>query len=161
MFPPFSAVEFPTWTRGNNCPIEQNLNSEGDGIATHQKPERIHFEQLSYKERRALLKRMREDEPETTQERRQVRPTTPGERALSSHQDDLIGKLNDYAFTLGIDISRAALRRLVMGQTINIDGERYRAGMEGVLYRVHDKSKNLPSELIARFENALRSKVYI
>ncbi|MGO4746015.1 replication endonuclease [Serratia quinivorans] len=144
------------WTRGNNCPLEQNSNSEGGEIATHQKPERIHFEQLSYKERRALLKRMREEEPKAAQERQLAKPPTPGERALSSQQGELIGKLDDYAFTLGIDISRVALRRLVMGQTVNIDGERYRAGMEGVLYRVHDSGKNSPGELIARFGQALR-----
>ncbi len=99
---------------------------------------------------------MREEEPKAAQERQQAKPPTPGEPALSSQQGALIGKLDDYAFILGIDISRAALRRLVMGQTVNIDGERYRAGVEGVLYRVHDSSKKSPGELIARFENVLR-----
>ncbi|MGP3034245.1 replication endonuclease [Serratia ureilytica] len=144
------------WTRGNNCPPEQISNNEGGSIATHEEPEHLNFEQLGYKDRRALLKRLRADERITREERHNNRPPTPGERAISPVQDELIGKLDDYAFTLGIDISRAALRRLVMGQTVSIDGDRYRAGPEGVLYLVRDSGKKSTDELIARFGRALR-----
>ncbi|WP_262119937.1 hypothetical protein [Serratia ficaria] len=43
-----------------------------------------------------------------------------------------------------------------MGQTVNVDGERYRAGPDGVLYLVRGNNKKSPTELIARFGRALR-----
>ncbi|WP_037432316.1 replication endonuclease [Serratia plymuthica] len=144
------------WTRGNNCPIEQDSNSSGVGIATHEEPQSVDFEQLGYRERRELLKRLRDSGQKTPADRRQDRPPTFGERAMSPLQDELIGKLDDYAFTLGIDISRAALRRLVIGQTVNIDGERYRAGQDGVLYVVKGTGKTAVGNLIARFKKALQ-----
>ncbi len=147
---------FAPWTRGNNCPPVQNPDSEEEEIATHKEPECINFEQLSHKERRKLLKQLRDDGKTKPVERRPDRLPTQGERTLSPAHDELIGKLDDYAFTLGIDISRASLRRLIMGQAVNIDGERYRAGLEGVLYLVRDSSKKSPDELIARFGRALR-----
>ncbi|EKF65043.1 putative replication endonuclease from prophage-like region 1 [Serratia plymuthica A30] len=144
------------WTRGNNCPLEQDTNSLGEEIATHEDPQSVNFELLGYKERRELLKRLRETSQKPLGDRRQRRPSTSGERAISPLQDELIGKLDDYAFTLGIDISRAALRRLVIGQTVNIDGERYRAGQDGVLYLVKNANEKTSSELISRFQKAFQ-----
>jgi hypothetical protein len=144
------------WTRGNNCPLEQNPNSSGTEIATHEEPQSVNFEQLGYRERHQLLKRLRETSKKTPRDRRQSRSPTSGERAMSPLQDELIGKLDDYAFTLGIDISRAALRRLVMGQTVNIDDARYRAGQDGVLYLVKDSGKTAPGDLMARLKQAFK-----
>lgn len=122
------------WTRGNNCPIEQNLPSKGGDIATHNPAERINLEQLSIKQRREMLTRIRDEQRQKPERPTTARNSTPGEAALSPNQDELIGLLDDYAFTIGIDISRAALRRLVMEQIVDIEGTRYRAGKEGVLY---------------------------
>lgn len=144
------------WTSGNNCPIEQNPNSSGEDIATHEESQSVDFEQLGYRERQQLLKRLRETSKKPPTERRQSRQPTPGECAISPLHDDLIGKLDDYAFTLRIDISRVALRRLVMGQIVNIDGARYRAGHYGVLYLVKDAGKTAPVDLMARLKQALQ-----
>ncbi|MGO2367339.1 MAG: replication endonuclease [Serratia sp. (in: enterobacteria)] len=144
------------WTRGNNCPLEQDSNSSGTEIATHEEPQSVDFERLGYRERHQLLKRLRETSQKQLGDRRQRRQPTSGERAMSPLQDELIGKLDDYAFTLGIDISRAALRRLIMGQMVNIDGVRYRAGQDGVLYLVKDTEKTAPGDLMARLKQALQ-----
>ncbi|WP_269934807.1 replication endonuclease [Serratia liquefaciens] len=144
------------WTRGNNCPLEQDPTSSGEEIATHEEPQSVDFERLGYRERHQLLKRLRETSQKSPVDRRQRRQSTSGERAMSPLQDELIGKLDDYAFTLGIDISRAALRRLVMGQTVNIDGARYRAGQDGVLYLVKNAEKTAPGNLMARLKQALQ-----
>ncbi len=149
------------WTRGNNCPIEQDSNSSEAGIAMHEEPQSVDFEQLGYRERRELLKKLRDSSQKTFADRRQNRPLTSGERAMSPLQDELIEKLDDYAFTLGLDISRAALRRLVMGQTVNIDGKCYRAGQDGVLYLLKNISKPTTKDLIVRFKNALNKLVTI
>ncbi|MGV8925723.1 MAG: hypothetical protein ACOH2G_08615 [Ewingella sp.] len=85
---------------------------------------------------------MREAEQETRLIVKSPKTLTSGECALSPQHDDLIEKLEDYAYTLGIDISRAALRRLVMGQIIDIEGKRYRAGRDGSLYVVRQPKKD-------------------
>lgn len=144
------------WTRGNNCPLEQNPNSSGEEIATYEESKSIDFEQLGYRERHQLLKRLRETSKKAPAERRQSRQPTPGERAMSRLHDDLIGKLDDYAFTLGIDISRATLRRLVMGQIVNIHGNHYRAGQDGVLYQVAKNCKKTNGDLMTKLKFALQ-----
>ncbi|WP_440531184.1 replication endonuclease [Serratia ureilytica] len=142
------------WTRGNNCPLGQDTNSLEAGIATHKEPQSIDFERLGYKERRELLKRLRNPGQKTLSDRPKNRQLTPGEHALSPQHNKLIEKLDDYAYTLGIDISRTGLRRLVMGQTINIDGECYRAGQDGALYRSKNISNLATKYLVARFKVA-------
>ncbi|UAN53726.1 replication endonuclease [Serratia sp. JSRIV002] len=146
------------WTRGNNCPLEQNSPSEGGEIATPDTFERIDFEQLGFRQRREMFKRLRDGQKKPPGETPANRRSTPGEAALSPDQDELIGQLDDYAFTLGIDISRAALRRLVMGQTVDIDGQRYRAGRDGVLYVVARPPEPQDAALLARVERLRQRK---
>nr|WP_280921266.1 replication endonuclease [Serratia sp. PL17] len=145
------------WTSGNNCPIEQYPNSSGAGIATHEEPQSVNFKLLGYKERRELLKRLRNPGQKTLSDRPQNRQPTQGERALSPRHNELIEKLDDYAYTLGINISRAALRRLVLGETVNIGDKCYRAGLDGVLYQVLHTNEKTSSELISRFKQAFQN----
>ena len=144
------------WTRGNNCPIEQDTNSLGAGITTHKEPQSIDFERLGYKERRELLKRLRNPGQKTLRDRPKSRQLTPGEHALSPQHNELIEKLDDYAYTLGIDISRATLRRLVMGQTVNIEDVRYLARRDGVLYLVQKNHQKTAGNLLARLRQAIK-----
>ena len=144
------------WTRGNNCPLEQYSNSSGAEIATHKEPQSVDFERLGCKERRELLKRLRDSRQKILADRRQSRPPTSGERAMSPLQDELVEKLDDYAFTLGIDISRASLRRLIMGQIINIDGTRYRASKDGELFLQKKTGKQNAGQFIERLKNIFK-----
>lgn len=146
------------WTRGNNCPLEQNLSSEGGEIATPDTFERIDFEQLGFRQRREMFKRLRNGQKKPPGETPANRRSTPGEAALSPDQDELIGQLDDYAFSIGIDISRAALRRLVMGQLVDIGGQRYRAGQDGVLYVVARPPEPQNAALLARVERLRQRK---
>ncbi|HEJ7039457.1 TPA: replication endonuclease [Serratia liquefaciens] len=144
------------WTRGNNCPIEQNTNSSGTKIATYEEPKGTDFERLGYKDRRELLKRLRSPGQKTLSDKPQNRQLTPGERALSPQHNELIEKLADYAYTLGIDISCAALRRLVMGETVNIGDKCYRAGYSGALYLTKSLGKKTSVNLLSRFRKAFK-----
>ncbi|BEN53900.1 hypothetical protein SMKC058_11640 [Serratia marcescens] len=144
------------WTSGNNCPFERDTNSLGAGIATYKEPQSIDFEQLGYKERRELLKRLRTPGQKTLSDRPKRQLLTLGEHALSSPHDELIEKLDDYAYTLGIDISRAALRRLVLGETVNIGDMCYRAGYSGSLYITKSHGKKTSVNLLSRFRKALK-----
>ncbi|HHQ6580439.1 TPA: replication endonuclease [Serratia fonticola] len=143
------------WTCGNNCPLEQNLPSKGGDIATYDPAERINFELLGIKQRREMLKRIRDEQRQKPERPTTARNSTPGEAALLPNQDELIRLLDDYAFTIGIEISRAALRRLVMGQIVDIGGTHYRAGKDGVLYAVARATVVQKDTLLSRID-ALR-----
>ncbi|NIC26540.1 replication endonuclease [Serratia plymuthica] len=61
------------WTRGNNCPHEQNSNNEGAEGAKYKGPPSVDFELLGYTDRRELLKQLREASNKTPDKRRQNR----------------------------------------------------------------------------------------
>lgn len=145
------------WTRGNNCPLEQKTGRDRGDIATHDPAERINFEQLGFKQRRELLQRIRAEQRQIQKPQKPHRTATPAEIALSPIHDEQVELLRDRAYTIGVDISRAALRRLVMGQAVDIDGIHYRAAKHGVLYRVahHPSPEERTRGLMSRV-NALK-----
>lgn len=119
------------WTRGNNCPLEQNANNSGTVFDTGKEQENINIGALGLKQRRELLMRVREMPPGQPRERRKPRPPSSAERLYMPEQQEQAAKLADFAHTLGIDLSNAALRRLMLGEIVEIEGLRYIAGFDG------------------------------
>lgn len=142
-----------SWTRGNNCPPEQNIINK---TPTAEPEIMTDFEALTPHQRRQLLHRLRE-QPSSSSTQTQKRPPTLGERALSPETDEQIAKLEDFARSIGLDISRAGLRRLIMGQIIDTENGRIRGTPEGTLLIQAPKTENNGAKLLARLD-ALRQQ---
>ncbi|WP_208951714.1 replication endonuclease [Rahnella sp. ChDrAdgB13] len=70
------------WTRGNNCPPEQNSdNLEGES-ATHKEHENINIDALTFEQRRDMLKRMRLEPPVNA--KKETPEEMPGNRIISA-----------------------------------------------------------------------------
>lgn len=140
------------WTRGNNCPPERNITNKTPVVEPEMS---VDFETLTRHQRRQLLHRLRDLPPDSSLHRETTmkkRPPTQGERALSSEIGGLIARLADHARSIGLDISRAGLRRLSMGQVIETRDGRYRGTKEGVLLRMASKEEDRSAVLLARME---------
>ncbi|EPN2803310.1 replication endonuclease [Serratia marcescens] len=132
------------WTRGNNCPQGQITDKNSAKPEQKPPPECADFEQLGPRQRRALLERIRNQPPaqQNQDEKRDMqRQPTVGERALAPEMAQRLASIEDFAASLQLQVSQAGLRRLVMGEVVDIEGQLYRACADGTLYRVQHQRK--------------------
>lgn len=145
------------WTRGNNCPHEQNANNSGGVFDTNKEQENIDFGKMNTKQRREMLKRIRETPTEKSKDKLIPRPPSRAERLYMPERQEQAEKLADFAHTIGIDLSKTALRRLMLGETVDIEGLRYAAGFDNEIRLVSDggvKRRALLRERIAKLNPA-------
>ncbi|WP_279050078.1 replication endonuclease [Cedecea davisae] len=129
------------WTRGNNCPLEQNSTDSGAVIPTSGP---IDLSLIPHRERRALLKRIRADGSAASPVRK---PLYAGEN------DELTLTLADFARSLGWDPDRVGLwaRRLAAGGELVMNGRRYTSRGDGRIYSHAEQEKTTTSSLLRRW----------
>ncbi|HID9456805.1 TPA: replication endonuclease [Serratia marcescens] len=157
------------WTRGNNCPPEQNPINDGGSIGASdphrvQPPttvpadEPVNFENLSRKERRELFRRLKA----TSNTSDKVTPAVlPGldrrvaeeiQRKAMLHkqrQEGLVPRaerIADSASSIGIELSHQEAMALAAGATFEVGSQRFRAGREGELLIMKQKSQRPTQE---------------
>ena len=97
-----------------------------------------------------MLKRIRETPPNQSEEKRKPRPPSKAERLYLPERQEQAEKLADFAHTLGIDLSNAALRRMMLGEVVDIEGNEYRAGHDGEIRLVSASFEKRKTQLTQR-----------
>lgn len=124
------------WSSVNNSTGDQKIDEKiapVEKIGSTSEPEMstsdIDFDKLDDKERRAMLRRLRKQPPD----RRNIicsstiqRKKTAGDQAFSPQADELIEKIEEFARSLGWQLSQHETRRFVAGHIINIEGKNYK-----------------------------------
>ncbi|WP_392433173.1 replication endonuclease [Yersinia sp. HM-2024] len=132
-------------TRGNNCPHPDDEALKQRKKRTTPPPDLSDFSKITFTQRREMRERLRKLPPPRyggDDKPKEPRPPTIGERALSPELNVLVDKIDDFANSMQLDISRAGLRRLAIGQIVSIDELDYRAGQDGCLYTVKRKGSD-------------------
>lgn len=125
------------WTRGNNCPLEQKTGEKGAGNTTETQGEIIDFAQMTSRQRRALLQRLRNAPPDT-QKRDDVPITSPypeGAAPVSTHKAaDPTEALAAAIHAVGITPAAQRITGLLAGETVDCgDGYVFRLAGERLL----------------------------
>lgn len=153
------------WSSVNNSTGDQKIDEKIAPVAeigSTSEPEipvpDVDFDQLDDKERRAMLRRLRNQPPT----RRNIicsstiqRKKTAGDQAFSPQADELIAKVEEFARSLGWQLSQHETRRLAAGHKVDIDGRYYRARPDGCIYAGQLEPRARVSALMARI-NRLR-----
>ncbi|WP_140920807.1 replication endonuclease [Limnobaculum xujianqingii] len=97
----------------------------------------VDFDEMSDKERRALLRRVRNQPPD--QQKIICSSSTPRNKeacnlAFSQQAAELRVKIEEFAQSLGWQLSQHEVRRLAAGHKVDIDGRYYRARSDGCIY---------------------------
>lgn len=139
------------WTRGNNCPLEQNVNNKEGVITTNEPAPPLQFDQITGKDRRALLRRIRSEPAPPKKQENPFPESTPmfdaWEKAEEKARDmartrlselakarDKAVRIQDSAVTAGIVIDMATAMSLAQGGEITVNNRHYTANAEGNLF---------------------------
>lgn len=96
------------WTRGNNCPPEQKSDRKGGGVATAGPQD---YGKMSRKERRELLKRVREVLPAAAE---------PEKPVIPADKKALAAALMDFGSTVRLDLSERQVLHLMDGGSLRM-----------------------------------------
>ncbi|WP_145491545.1 replication endonuclease [Yersinia rohdei] len=106
-------------TRGNKCPHPDNEAPKQRKKRTTPAPDLSDFNKISFTQRREMRERLRKlPPPKFGGDDKPKEPHLPtiGERSLSIEMDALVNKVDDFTRSMELDVSRAGLRRLAIGQ---------------------------------------------
>ncbi|MGK0603030.1 replication endonuclease [Yokenella regensburgei] len=133
------------WTRGNNCPPEQNITEKPSAIPADGP---IDLSKIPYRERQTLLKRVREECSHTP---------AAGKPAYAAENAELTIAIADFAGSLGWDPAFIPLwaRRLAAGGELVMKGRRYYAMSDGRIYSRVEQEKEPNGKLIRRWLSLL------
>ncbi|WP_262121371.1 replication endonuclease [Serratia ficaria] len=167
------------WTRGNNCPPEQEPTSEGGSLSTSQAHRvqpaptvpadmPIDFEHLSSKERRALFRRLKA-EPDSSDLPAKAPLSEAEQRAAEAiHRKSMqreqmqkrlaprVSLITSAASSIGIELTPDAANALAAGATLDVAGQRYRANYDGSLSIVQPDHRRQSLDLLTRVERLRR-----
>lgn len=132
------------WSSVNNSTGDQKTDEKiapVEEIGSTYEPEipapDVDFDQLDDKERRAMLRRLRNQPPA----RRNIicsstisRKKTGINQVVSQRADELIAKIAEFSQSLGWQLSQHEIRRLAEGYRLNVNGRYYRARSDGCIY---------------------------
>lgn len=150
------------WSSVNNSTAEENLNENAGvddsivgGVGTD-------FDQMDDKERRGLLRRLR-NPPVTPKAPQDSLPdNTPAPQARNTHAQNTALRLIDFAETAGIILDMPAAISLALGAEWIIDGCRYVGTADGTLFavgRVREQCEGLKrEERTARLQRFIKEK---
>lgn len=167
------------WTRGNNCPPEQEPSKNGGSLSTSEMHRvqpaptvpadaPIDFESLDRKERRALLRRLKNDPdggppsekaPLSVEELRAEDDLHRQKEQRQKRREQLAPRaalIAESASSIGIELTRREAFSLADGATLNVAGQRYRANHDGSLSALQPDHLHKSLELLARVERLRR-----
>lgn len=131
------------WTRGNNCPQQQNDNSSAAVDTGDNTPKNLNFGQLTRTERRDLLVRLQKAKPE--REKQQI--STGGDDKRRFNREVRAQKcpdIVDFAESIGLSLHEQDTWLLAQGQQVSINGQIWRANPDGSLRNVGRESDSTP-----------------
>lgn len=167
------------WTRGNNCPPEQEPSKNGGSLSTSEMHRvqpaptvpadaPIDFESLDRKERRALLRRLKNDPdsgppsekaPLSAEELRAEDDLHRQKEQRQKRREQLAPRaalIAESASSIGIELTKREAISLADGATLNVAGQRYRANHDGSLSALQPDHLHKSLELLARVERLRR-----
>ncbi|HDL7480986.1 TPA: hypothetical protein PXN71_004226, partial [Yersinia enterocolitica] len=121
-------------------------------------PENICFDALTAKERRQMLKRIRNEPVKPRQKPKKPRPPTQGEIMLAAKPGEKEQKIKEFAASIGIDLNDNILKSMAKGASVLVGDITYRAGTDGALYQVH-RTATPVEDIKARFERLRQQQV--
>lgn len=148
----------PSRSSVNNCTGGQKIVTQPPAIEPPPPPENIRFEVLTAKERRQMLRRIRNEPVKTDQQPKKTRPLTQGEIMLGAKLGEKEEKIKDFAASIGIVLNDNILKSMAKGASVSVDEMTYRAGSDGALYQVHRTATSV-EDIKARFERLRQQQV--
>lgn len=148
----------PSRSSVNNCTGGQKIVTQPPAIEPPPPPENIHFEVLTAKERRQMLRRIRNEPVKTNQQPKKARPLTQGEIMLGAKLGEKEEKIKDFAASIGIDLNNNILKSMAKGASVLVGDIAYRAGTDGALYQIH-RTTTPAEDIKARFERLRQQQV--
>ncbi|HGH9530628.1 TPA: replication endonuclease [Yersinia enterocolitica] len=148
----------PSRSSVNNCTGVQKIVTQPPAIESPPPPENIRFEVLTAKERRQMLRRIRNELVKTDQQPKKIRPLTQGEIMLGAKLGEKEEKIKDFAASIGIDLNNNILKSMAKGASVLVGDIAYRAGTDGALYQVH-RIATPAEDIKARFERLRQQQV--
>ncbi|HDL7014689.1 TPA: replication endonuclease [Yersinia enterocolitica] len=142
----------------NNCTGVQKIVSPPVVIEPPPPPENICFDALTAKERRQMLKRIRNEPVKPRQKPKKPRPPTQGEIMLAAKPGEKEQKIKEFAASIGIDLNDNILKSMAKGASVLVGDITYRAGTDGALYQVH-RTATPVEDIKARFERLRQQQV--
>lgn len=124
------------WSSVNNSTADENLNENAGVDDSFVGGVGIDFDQLTYQERRGLLRRLRNPPvtPKTSQNSLPESASAP--QARDTHARNTALRLIDFAETAGMALDMSAAMSLALGAEWIIDGRRYIGTADGTLFAV-------------------------
>lgn len=134
----------------NNCTGDQKSSGKPPPVP----PPPIHIgadlDQLTAKQRRRLLKCLREQSAKPKKMSSASCKTLRGDGSRPPVLSDRELKIQDFAQSIGIEMDLPMVRSVARGARVMAGTEIYRAGGDGVLYQVHNQHSS--DKILQRFE---------
>lgn len=138
----------------NNCTGEQKSSSKPPPVPPPVIPAGADLNQMTPKQRRRLLKCLREQSVKTKKSAATPCKAARSGRSRLSGLSDRELKIKDFAHSIGIEMDAGMLRSVARGAQLTTGAESWRAGEDGALYLIQKSTS--PNQVLQRFENLRR-----